>query len=234
MSPGLTVVVGHFRLPEQRLLEFLAWNQELFKKHHVRVNLVTDHLHPGLDSAVSQLLYPAPMPVYSPSRVSNFGIRQAGSGRVMKSDIDCAFSEAALQEALAVRPGQGVFFNYRMTKSYETREQNVLWGAGCGTMCLDFIDWDRLNGYDERQEGYGIEDGDGVARARKLLRLAHSRATIWHIAHSGDELWTQANRCWRRDLWNRSSGFCPDRHVENKRIRDSGVPWANPRWGVPS
>ncbi|MEN6550036.1 MAG: galactosyltransferase-related protein [Armatimonadia bacterium] len=231
---NLTVVVGHFRLPEERLTGFLAWNRELFQKYAVHVNLVTDRCHEKLPENVTELIYPAPLPVYSPSRVSNYGIRQAGAGRILKTDIDCVFSEDALREALAVCQGRGVFFNYRMCKSYETREQNLLWGAGCGTMCLDYSDWDRIHGYDERQEGYGVEDGDGVARARQVLHLRHSRATIWHIAHTGDEVWTQANRCFRRDLWNRSSGFCPDRHVENKRVRDSGVPWRNPQWGIPS
>lgn len=233
MRRPITVVAGHFRLPEERLAGFLAWNRELFSKHDVRVNLVTDRHHEGLPDFVDELIYPAPMPVYSPSRVSNYGIRRAGSGTVLKTDIDCVFSEAAMREVAMVRPGLGFYFNYRMAKTYETREQNVLWGAGCGTMALDFSDWDRIHGYDERQEGYGVEDGDGVARARKFIHLRHSRAVIWHIAHTGDEIWTQTNRCFRRDLWNRSSGFCPDRHVENKRIRDSGVPWNNPRWGIP-
>lgn len=236
MSPQLTIVVGHFRLPEERLQGFFSWNRELFEKYKITVNLVTDRHHLGdCGGIVNELIYPAPMLVYSPSRVSNYGIRHTDGGTVLKTDIDCVFSEQAIQEVLKVHPGRGVYFNYRMTPSYEERlKRSALWGAGCGTMALDFSDWDKINGYDERQEGYGVEDGDGVQRARKVVNLTHSRAIIWHVSHNPkEELWTQTNKCFRRDLWNRDSGFCPDRHVENRRIRDSGIPWKNPDWGNP-
>jgi len=232
-----TIVVGHFRIPEERLRGFLSWNAQMFNKYNVKINLVTDRHHKDLPVYVNELIYPTSLLVYSPSRVSNYGIRQAGSGKICKSDIDVVFSEQAMQEVCyKVRPGVGYYWNYRMAPSYEERlVKSALWGAGVGTMCLDFSDWDRLNGYDERQEGYGVEDGDGVQRARKIVDLKHSRAIIYHISHNPEnELWTETNRCWRRDLWNRDTGFCPDRHKENRAVRDSNVPWSNPNWGNPS
>jgi len=227
----INVVACHYRLPEHRLLNFIKWNTELFVKFGVTLHLVSDVPREGLPDWVKVHIYPRALAVYSPAKVSNFGIRQAGQGIVCKTDIDCVFSERALQEISSVTIGNGIYFSYLMCKNYETKHIHQRWGSTCGTMALQFADWDRLCGYDERLDGYGIEDGDGMARARAFCKVPRSNADVFHISHNSAELWSQTNVCLRRDLWNRKDGFCPDRHTANRKIRDECPKWSNPEWG---
>jgi len=225
------IVACHYKLPEKRLRDFISWNTELFVKFNVTLHVVSDVPRDNLPEWVKIHIYPRELKVYSPARVSNFGIRQAGGGIVCKTDIDCVFSEEALKEISVVFPGMGVYFTYLMVKSYEERGKFQRWGSTCGTMALNFSDWEKLCGYDERLEGYGIEDGDGVARARLFCKVPKSIASVYHVSHGNTELWSQTNVCLRRDLWNRKGGFCPDRHVINRKIRDTQGRWNNPDWG---
>jgi hypothetical protein len=212
-------------------MDFVNWNRALFEKYGVTLHIVSDQRWIALPEWVKIHVYPRQLKVYSPAKVSNYGIRQAGIGIVCKTDIDCVLSEEALKDISKVNPGNGIYFYYLMAKTYETRHINQRWGSTCGTMALHFDDWNKICGYDERQEGYGIEDGDGVARARAVLQIARSVANVYHISHTGSELWTQTNVCLRRDLWNRKEGFCPDRHSANREIRDKAPKWCNPDWG---
>ena len=227
----INVVACHYKLPEHRLHDFIKWNQDLFCQYAVTVHVVSDVPREGLPEWVKVHIYPRELEVYSPAKVSNFGIRQAGQEIVCKTDIDCVFTEEAMKEISAVIPKVGIYFCYLMAKSYETRNVNQRWGSTCGTMALHFSDWDKLCGYDERLDGYGIEDGDGVARVKTFCKVPKSNSGVYHISHGGAELWTQTNTCLRRDLWNRKGGFCPDRHVANRKIRDEAPKWANPDWG---
>jgi len=228
----ISIVACHYRLPEKRLKDFIAWNTELFIKFGVTVHIVSDVPRTGLPDWVKIHVYPRELKVYSPAKVSNLGIRQAGRGIVCKTDIDCVFSEGAMKEISVVFPGLGIYFNYLMVKSYETKNFSQRWGSTCGTMALHFDDWNKLCGYDERLDGYGIEDGDGMARARTFCKVPRSNEAVYHVSHGNTELWSQTNVCLRRDLWNRKDGFCPDRHVANRKIRDSVEKWKNPDWGL--
>jgi len=231
MTNCITMVACHYRLPEQRLMDFIKWNDELFRKFGVTLHIVSDVPRTGLPDYVKVLIFPRELKIYSPARVSNFGIRAAGRGIVCKTDIDCVFASSAMQQIANVCPGSGIYFCYLMAKSYETKNKFMRWGSTSGTMALHFDDWCKICGYDERQEGYGVEDGDGVIRARKIASVNKIIDGVWHISHTGEDLWTQTNVCLRRDLWNRKDGFCPDKHSINRKIRDSGIPWNNPDWG---
>ena len=228
----ISIVACHYRLPEQRLRDFISWNDKLFTEYISQLVIVSDVVRDNLPPYCKLVIYPTPLEVYSPSKVSNFGIRTAGSGIICKTDIDCVFTKEALEEVAACKPGKGVYFCYRMAKTYEERDKGIVWGSTCGTMALHFSDWDKINGYDERLDGYGVEDGDGVVRVKKVATVPQSKNRIWHISHTGDELWTQTNICMRRDLWNRKSGFCPDRHNLNSQIRRGAEKWSNPNWGT--
>ena len=231
VTNAISVVACHYRLPQKRLHDFIDWNRELFVKYGVTLHLVSDTQWMALPSWVKCHVFPAPMKIYSPARASNYGIRQAGLGIVCKTDIDIVFSEDALKDVSRIGPGYGVYFYYLMAKNYETRHINRKWGSTCGTMALHFDDWNKLCGYDERLEGYGVEDGEGVVRAKAICKVDRSNADLFHIAHNGDELWSQTNVCLRRDLWNRRDGFCPDRHVINREIRDNHPKWKSIDWG---
>jgi len=228
----ISIVACHYRLPEQRLRDFLKWNEKLFVEYTSQIVIVSDVPRSGLPPYCKMIIYPTPLEVYSPSKVSNFGIRSVGSGVICKTDIDCVFNRQAMEEIASCKSGKGIYFCYTMAKTYEERDKGVKWGSTCGTMALHFDDWNKISGYDERLDGYGVEDGDGVARAKKVANVPQSKHAIWHISHTGDELWTQTNICLRRDLWNRKDGFCPDRHNLNSQIRRGPVKWINHNWGT--
>lgn len=229
----ITVIAGHYRLPEYRFRQFMDWNREGFEAFDVRAIIVSDVPRDDLPPWARIVLYPGELEVYSPSKVSNYGIRQAGAGIVCKTDIDCVFSRGALEEIAGVRKGFGVSLAYFMAKSYEARQKAIRWESTKGTLALVFEDWDLINGYDERQEGYGLEDGDGYCRAMRIAKVRRPQVPFWHIAHDAEQAQCpQANQNRRVDQWNRDNGFCPLRHRENRAARRSG-PWRSDSWGLP-
>jgi len=229
----ISVVACHYRLPEYRLRQFLEWNRKLFEVFGVRTIIVSDVDRSGLPAWARLVVYPGKLEIYSPSRVSNYGIRIAGAGIICKTDIDCVFSRSALEEVAGVREGLGVSLPYLMAMSYDERPKAIKWESTKGTLALVFEDWDRISGYDERQAGYGLEDGDGYCRAMRIARVRRPQVPFWHIAHDSERgACPQANQNRRSDHWHRADGFCPVRHRENRAARRSGL-WSSPSWGLP-
>lgn len=229
----ITIVACHYRLPEYRLRQFLAWNREEFEAFGVRVLIVSDVDREDLPSWARLAIYPLELKIYSPARVSNYGIRLAGAGIICKTDIDCVFSTRALVQVADVLPGYGVNLPYFMANSFEEREKAIRWESTKGTMALDFSDWERISGYDERQEGYGLEDGDGYCRAMRIAKIKRPHVPFWHIAHGeAGAKCSQAIQGRRVDQWNRDSGFCPPRVQQNRRARRLSF-WSSPSWGLP-
>ena len=229
----ISVVACHYRLPEYRLRQFLEWNRKIFETFSVRAIIVSDVDREGLPAWARLAIYPGELEIYSPSRVSNYGIRLAGAGIVCKTDIDCVFSRSALEEVAKVREGLGVSLPYLMAMSYDERPKAIKWESTKGTLALVFEDWERISGYDERQEGYGLEDGDGYCRAMRIAKVRRPQVPFWHIAHDESRgICPQANQNRRQDQWHRADGFCPLRHRENRAARRSGL-WSSPSWGLP-
>ena len=228
----MTVVCTHYKMPEQRLRDFFEWNDELFRKNKVRVIVVSDQEWHGLPEYARVAVFPSELSMFSLSRTSNFGIRRAGSGKVCKTDPDCVFSEEAMRECFRVNDQNGVCMTYLMAESYRTKNTAVAWTASKGTICLTWDHWNAVNGYDERLQGYGCEDGwlldaarhkCGDGRSVEVLKVA-----FWHIAHSENKQERGSNR---RDCWNRDSGFNPKNHRGNKAARRGGK-WACDSWGI--
>ena len=228
----ITVVACHYRLPEYRLRQFLAWNREVFEAFGVRALIVSDVPRGDLPPWARIAIYPGELPVYSPSKVSNYGIRLAAAGIVCKTDIDCLFTREALEEVADVGEGRGVNLPYLMAGSVDELDGAVRWESTKGTQALVFEDWDRISGYDERQEGYGLEDGDGYCRAMKVAKVRRPKARFFHIAHGeAGATCAQGRQSKRFDQWNRS-GFCPLRTRQNKAARRRGR-WSSSSWGIP-
>ena len=229
----ITVVACHYRLPEYRLRQFLAWNREVFEAFAVRVLIVSDVPRGELPPWARILIYPGELEIYSPSKASNYGIRLAAAGIVCKTDIDCLFTREALEEVAQVREGFGVNLPYLMAGSVDELEDARRWESTKGTQALVWTDWDKISGYDERQDGYGLEDGDGYCRAMKVAKISRPKARFYHIAHGENgPACAQARQGRRVDQWNRGTGFCPVRVAHNKAARRSGR-WASPSWGIP-
>lgn len=228
---GAAFVITHYRMPEQRLYDFFKWNDYLFKQYNCRVIVVSDVDHSNLPSYARVAIYPESLDLFCLAKTSNYGIRLAGSGIICKTDPDCVFSEDAIKAVMSVTPEKGVCMRYRMADSYETRDIAEEWEASKGTIALHYDHWQAISGYDERQEGYGIEDGDAYDRAQNKTpgrTVKRSPAAFWHIAHSTEKQ-TRGNT--RPDCWNRESGFNPRNHTHNQRQRQSGK-WECEEWGI--
>jgi len=187
---GMAIVVCSVRLPAEAWAAWLARNAEVVEELKQEVYLVTD-LDPDRAPWV-QVIQPPAMDQYSPARASNAGIRAAyaaGFGVIIKTDIDCILSDRFILDAEKLVPQTAgeVLAPYYMMAAGVTFEQirdAKKWQQGCGTVAARAEDWARLKGYDERQYGYGFEDGDLVIRARFLgMKVKRRASQVVHVHH---------------------------------------------------
>jgi len=189
----ITVLATHYRLPIKRLIDFCAWNDAAFARHGISVTVVTDVYRPiehEFDFPLRLFTFPVPLEIFSITKCSNFGIRKIGTGVICKTDIDCLFSDAALDEIAVVQSGHSVFYNYRMAESSTPIDlgRAKQWAAGSGTVAMHWDDWDAMGGYDQRLEGYCSDDADCVARAPQPCK---GLGDLWHIAPEGGRFWNR-------------------------------------------
>jgi len=197
-SMAVGLVVAHVALPMKRLYEFMAWNVEQFEQHGVTVYLVSD-IPKEIGPMVKQVVV-GRQSIYSPSRMSNIGIRQAIKDKcegVVKTDIDCLLTAGFWKKLPLVVRGQGQAPYYMLTSSPERLGPGKHPSRSVGTMALHRDDWDALRGYDERMYGYGREDGELFDRAKvvceKVKRLPD---LVYHIEHEDrkDDQWYPLRR----------------------------------------
>jgi hypothetical protein len=67
----------------------------------------------------------------------------------------------------------------------------------------------------------------------RIAKVSRPKVRFYHIAH-GEKGATcsQARQGRRVDQWNRDSGFCPVRTLQNRRARRFDF-WTSPSWGMP-
>ena len=209
------VIVTAWKIPEWRIREFVEWNADNFALERVRCLIVTDRdldfLPPHFDYAI----YPRPMDIFNLSACSNFGLKKIGQGVICKTDIDCIFSRPLLRAMFSVSPGRAIAPIYMMCESHDCTGR--AWAASCGTIAANWGDWVAAAGYDENLKGYGVEDGDFVARAREAGVKFDRIETIRHVAHNR-ALKQGCNPRKRPDFWNRDR-LNPKNHRENRRAR---------------
>jgi len=225
VPPRLAVVITHYRLPEQRLRDFVEWNRHLFERDRIRLYVVSDAERQGLPDWCRVIVYREPMTVFNLSKTSNFGIRRAiadGAEVIVKTDPDILFPERTWNSIVTrVQDGAGACPVYRMARTvgeaqdrpHEAHE----WHASCGTIAMTAEDWRRAGFFDERMEGYGIEDGAMYHRATGAgVEMDRMPARpVMHIAHSPGTDQTPASR---GDQYNRATGFNPARNDQNLAI----------------
>ena len=226
----MAVVITHYRMPKRRLDEFIDWNGKLFEANGIRLLVVSDVQRKGLPHWCRVAVYPSELPVFNLSKTSNYGIRLIGGGIICKADPDNAFSQEVIDAMLLTTPESGVCPRFFMAESFAAMEQcKATWDASKGCLCLHWQHWQKICGYDERCEGYGIEDGDCFQRARVIPGHSVSRLKIpfWHIAHTNQR---QGRGNSRPDCWGRADGFNPRNHRQNCNAMREG-PWKSEDWG---
>lgn len=230
----LDLVLTHYRMPGERLADWCRWNRDAILEFGAGVWVVSDTDRRVPDWA-RVIRYPLELEVFSLARTSNYGIRSAidaGAEIVCKTDPDCILTPALLGAMASLPAGGGLCPVYRMADDAtpEAVARSRAWEASKGTLALTASSWEALNGYDERQLGYGIEDGDLYGRARTLLGPSHcvrGDHPIYHVAHSRAK---QAAGNLRPDCWGRADGFNPRNHRSNMGVRKTA--WSCAYWGM--
>lgn len=225
------VCLTSYRIPEERLAGFLAWNAKSL--YGAALFITTDKKPKDNPPGALFLVYPKDMPVFNLAKTSNFAIRRAIDGAgcdvILKTDVDCIITPELLDEILSeVRPGRGLVPAYHMLQTPDERP-GVRHPQLCGTTAMAAADWTRICAYRETMEGYGWEDADLNDRAsRQGIDMRRSRHPVLHVAHdpASSQLGSDRN-----DQWNRQNGFNPMRRLEN--IRKRRLPWADFEWGRP-
>lgn len=223
---ALYVVATAYRVPSQRTRDWLSWNEQ----HGLPVILVVD---PDADisppSWVTLIRFNEPMPQFALSWTSNRAIRylidNGFSGSIMKTDIDIAFQSPFAWACRTLRQSQVLVPHYRMG-NHPTDTTAEIWPATCGTIAAMASAWQRICGYDERQTGYGVDDGDCLDRFRKAGYSIDRMHSVVHVAH---EPGTPQIRG-RNDQWNRDS-INPLNHGPNQKVRRESL-WCDASWGT--
>ena len=228
-------VFTHYKIPAQRLREWIAWNREIVEKIGARVIVVSDLS--GYSFVIPDWMrvarFPRELKVFNLSACCNYGIRLAGRGVIAKIDPDIFLGEKFMETLRLVTPIHGVCPQYRMAASASHADLDAakIWEASKGAMILHWEHWAAIDGYDERMEGYGIEDGDCFHRAGHAPGRSCDRncEPVWHIDHGADGHGRGIPPERRVDFWGRKSGINPIHQRENQSVRK--CPWEYPEWG---
>jgi hypothetical protein len=226
----MIIVFVAYKIPLARLAEHFAWNDKNYRAAAADVLAVVDpgtYLQLGMQSChilpiyARVFAYPNPLPVFSLAKTANYGIRKAvlTGDTVIKTDVDCFFTEPLLNAFAGLQAGRGIAPVYRMVPTIEVAlsGQGAPWPASRGTIGLVAADWQKLCGYNENFAGYGCEDGDLWDRAMKAGIKFSRPAGLFHVAPPAGRYWNRA-------------GENPENHAENNKFR--GKLWNNENWGL--
>ena len=211
----MNVVVTAWRVPDKRIADFVNWNRSAFRDTGTNCLIVTDR-ELDLPDGFEYAIYPKPMEIFNLSACSNFGLKQIADGVICKTDIDCFFTRPLLEAMRTPVVGLAIAPIYIMALDI-TGRQGRPWGASIGTIALHWWDWKRVGGYNEKMQGYGVEDGDFYCRAVDLGVQIDRGHTIIHVAHDPSVPFNAVSPRHRADCWGRATGVNPRNHKANRR-----------------
>lgn len=222
------IVSTAYRIPHERIHAWFGWHDG----DGWPATLVTDpdtaaELAGKTPTWCSILPYAHAMERFSLARTSNSGIRHVVdsgfAGCIVKTDIDVRFLEPFTAACTLLSNKRVLVPHYRMGK-HEDDERAGIWAATCGTIAALSCTWTEICGYDERQDGYGVEDGDCLDRFRRAGYHIDRMQQVLHIAHDiGPQKYNARNDQWNRDSIN------PENHAHNQAVRREL--WKNAEWG---
>ena len=225
------IIVTSMRIPTQRVSDYLRWNAEQIRDAGAVLFVVCDQetatigsdISPD-DLAIRWLVYPEILKLFSITRTGNYGIRRAveeGYEPIMKSDIDVCFL-GDLPELLRVDNCRASVPKYGDCASYDARlEPRRVMPDGQGTVCLTAYNWRKVQGYDERFEGWGGDDNELCKRLQELGIAIDGSRSVAHIEHP-----TPGGVDWHSDGFNR-------KNWARNRTLTVRSPGSQPLWGIP-
>jgi len=218
--PRIAVVfVSYLKVPESRLREHFAWNDEIYRTYNdeLRVYVVSEVEHDLPDYAetvivpIEQLPLLDGMPCFSLALTKNIGNAKAladGAEVVICTDVDVTWEWPAFERLHAIDDTQAVIPIYRMAESFAARDAGEL-DRGCtGTVGMTAANWNKIH-FDENCIGYGFEDGILVWEIKAAGLCVIRDCEVNHIAHvPGDGIREPGHGS--ETCWGRSNGFNPD------------------------
>jgi hypothetical protein len=223
------VAFGHFALPAQRLADHFDWNDAIYRDFSARVFVVVDKPYPVPDYAECVLFPSSRLPVvdgrtvFATTRTRNAGVRaalDAGCDPIIVTDSCMCFERESWETMLAVgsRPRRSAVIPVcRMSYSNDRDRRAERFedaALATGTVSMLAEDW-RMIRYNEKQFGYGCDDGRFEIYIRTAGIQIRREGIIYHMAHvEGAE---QREFHGRTDHWNRASGFNPENSKHNAR-----------------
>jgi len=234
LTRDITVVITAYKIPHERLFNFFKWNNDLFEKYLFKCIVVVDHIPDvPIPDYCKYAVYPFEMPIFNLSKTSNYGIRLAGSGKIIKADVDILFTDEFFHGVINDLPNTGgecpIYHMAESTKQ-EDLDKVGTWRDSKGVMAAHYSWFEKVHGYNELMQGYGIEDGDMWLRLHKAMGPGNLRRKykVYHIAHDEG---TPQEKGKREDQWNRDEGFNPRNHPYNTTMMSYGF-WQNSKcWG---
>jgi hypothetical protein len=219
-SGFIAVTAVAFRIPEQRVRDFMTWNRDAFAACDAYVVLVVEEPYDLKDfENVEQVRYTEPMKVFSLCATKNCGIRRAAEmsgnhGVIAATDIDVAIPPATLENMRCLPWGKAHIPLYVMADSYDSRDgADVTAPKATGTVSMHAGHWQQVQ-YDERCVGYGSDDAILVKDIQGLgVEIVGRHERVFHIAHQQGTC--QKEFAGRADHWGRDSGFNPENFEHN-------------------
>jgi predicted glycosyltransferase involved in capsule biosynthesis len=217
----IAVVTSAYKIPQSIVETFVIANSQKNIKLYVIAKEGEDIKVPEKVTLLRINFETKDGEVFNIGRASNLGIKQAiedGCKIIVKTDIDCILSQDMIKQCNTCVPGIG--FCYRHHNCMDIKDiPNATIDSRCiGSICLHADDLIKLNAFDERMDGYSVDDIHMVERARrvgvKISILCEPK--VYHIVHSGK---------WNRETIN------PEKRKENNRIRESNVDWSTLKTG---
>lgn len=232
----LGLVLACYMMPDGHgmLRRFMEWNHRQFAECGASVTAVVEpdfdlQAAEGLPPMLRILRYPFPMKTLSLPKAVNYGIRNCDADVIMKTDPDIYFSTGALLQAIESCKTPGTAFAQMVARTDippERLSDPAIWKTVPksfhnygGSFSMRKSDWEFLNGYDERLEGWGGDDIEIAVRSSKKLRARQCEFhPIYHINHPP-----------RMDL-----AHFPHNNAKNiTMIKQGGCDWKSDTWGIP-
>jgi len=205
----MNFVVPAWKIPDERIKDFVAWNADAFRDHVCLI--VTDRDLDFLPDGFCYSVFDCGE-IFNLSKCANHGLKFFANGVICKTDIDCAFTPELVLAMENVTFGHALVPIYIMCDCPDGTGQP--WSKAAGTVAMRWGDWLPIGGYNERMEGYGVDDGDLVARAKRAGMRIDRTKWLRHVAHGDQEQGSNPKR--RPDFWNRD-GVNPKNHTHNRR-----------------
>jgi len=174
---SMSVVVCAVGL-EEALSDYISWNEDLFERANIHPIVVSDKAQ-TLPEGWTCVVYPREEKVFSLSRYSNYGVRQASEDIVLKTDIDMVMDASHLNYARKnCKVGSPLLW---LTCSFKHRDPDLIEvdtkykirpGAYGGGLCMHRDDWHASRGMNELMEGYNSDDKEMFTHLKKLYGTA--------------------------------------------------------------